>query len=324
MSSIGDDLRRHRESKRILLEQAAQDTKIGTRYLKAIEENRFEILPGSVYAKAYIRLYAVFLGLDPEDLSRRYQSLITPAPMDVLVTEEPTPSVRYPHRRPYSISSIAAVLLIAAGIYISRQDNPRWLKFFDRNDSRYSDQTHSSNVRLTEPPRTMPVLTTDSKPTNATPAAPIAPDQSSDHTTIERQVTNPPEAAAASPGKELRSPIEIHENRSQVVPVTIQNEDLVSSPTPSSPSLNGLMTLEVLANSRCWIEAYADQARAVGTVIDMGQKLDLHAHNSFLVTLGSAGAVDLRLNGQSMKRLGRLGEVKQITITAENYKEFLH
>jgi len=84
-----------------------------------------------------------------------------------------------------------------------------------------------------------------------------------------------------------------------------------------------VMNLQVLANGPCWVEAYADQSRAVGKTILVGQSLDLQASDRFLITLGSAGAVDMRLNGQAMKPIGKLGEVKKITITADNYREFL-
>ena len=83
------------------------------------------------------------------------------------------------------------------------------------------------------------------------------------------------------------------------------------------------MNLEVTANEKCWVEAYADHARAVGRTIETGQKVDLRAYDKFLLTLGSAGAVDLRLNGHSMKRVGKLGEVKKVLITSDNYRELL-
>jgi cytoskeletal protein RodZ len=51
-----------REMKGISLEQIAATSKISLRYLRAIEEERFEKLPGGIFAVSYIRQYAEAIG----------------------------------------------------------------------------------------------------------------------------------------------------------------------------------------------------------------------------------------------------------------------
>jgi transcriptional regulator with XRE-family HTH domain len=72
MASFGDRLRRAREKKSITLEQIAEGTKIGVRYLRALEEGDYDPLPGGVFDRGYVRAYAQAVGLDPDATVRAY------------------------------------------------------------------------------------------------------------------------------------------------------------------------------------------------------------------------------------------------------------
>ncbi len=73
MESIGSRLRSARESKGISLEQAQKDTRISSRILSALENDRIaEIVSGPVYIKSFIKKYANYLGLDGPGLSESY------------------------------------------------------------------------------------------------------------------------------------------------------------------------------------------------------------------------------------------------------------
>ena len=60
MSSFGERLRQEREARGISLDDIAKATKIGTRSLKALEEENFSILPGGIFNKGFVRAYARF------------------------------------------------------------------------------------------------------------------------------------------------------------------------------------------------------------------------------------------------------------------------
>jgi cytoskeleton protein RodZ len=64
---LGEFLRRERELRHISLDNVAERTKISRRYLEAIEEERYDRLPGETFARGFIRSYAQSIGLDPED-----------------------------------------------------------------------------------------------------------------------------------------------------------------------------------------------------------------------------------------------------------------
>ncbi|ACV63864.1 transcriptional regulator, XRE family [Desulfofarcimen acetoxidans DSM 771] len=61
---IGAVLKRVREEKGLTLEQAEERTKIRRKYIEALENEKFEVLPGPVYVKAFIKTYARYLDLN--------------------------------------------------------------------------------------------------------------------------------------------------------------------------------------------------------------------------------------------------------------------
>jgi cytoskeletal protein RodZ len=73
MSQLGERLRTARESQGIGLSQAAVETRILQRYLVALEEGDYQHLPGDVYARGFIRNYAEYLGLSPEEFIELYR-----------------------------------------------------------------------------------------------------------------------------------------------------------------------------------------------------------------------------------------------------------
>lgn len=72
MGTFGDKLRRERELRGISLDEIAEATKIGTRSLRALEEEKFDLLPGGIFNKGFVRAYAKFLGLDEEQAVADY------------------------------------------------------------------------------------------------------------------------------------------------------------------------------------------------------------------------------------------------------------
>jgi cytoskeleton protein RodZ len=66
MGSFGENLRRERDVRGVSLREIAEGTKISVRFLQALEEDRLDVLPGGLFPRAFVRQYALFLGLDPE------------------------------------------------------------------------------------------------------------------------------------------------------------------------------------------------------------------------------------------------------------------
>jgi cytoskeleton protein RodZ len=67
MPTLGEELRHKREQRRITLAEIAEATRIGTRFLKAIETDNFSILPGGIFTRSFIRAYAKYVGMNEEE-----------------------------------------------------------------------------------------------------------------------------------------------------------------------------------------------------------------------------------------------------------------
>jgi cytoskeletal protein RodZ len=68
MASFGENLRRERELRGIDLREIAEATKISVRFLRALEQDRLDVLPGGLFPRSFVRQYAKHLGLDAERL----------------------------------------------------------------------------------------------------------------------------------------------------------------------------------------------------------------------------------------------------------------
>lgn len=75
MSEFGLHLKQARERRGISLRQIANATKISSGALEALERGDFSRLPGGIFSRAFVRAYAVEVGLDPEETVRQYTEL---------------------------------------------------------------------------------------------------------------------------------------------------------------------------------------------------------------------------------------------------------
>jgi cytoskeleton protein RodZ len=74
--NFGSYLKKERELRGVPLEEISGATKIHIRFLKALEENKFEELPGEVFIKGYIRSYANIIGSDVEEVLNNYKECV--------------------------------------------------------------------------------------------------------------------------------------------------------------------------------------------------------------------------------------------------------
>ena len=73
MASLGQDLKRERELRAISLQDIAEQTKINIRFLRALEEDKLDVLPGGFFVKAILRAYSRYLGIDEGSVLNKYQ-----------------------------------------------------------------------------------------------------------------------------------------------------------------------------------------------------------------------------------------------------------
>ena len=89
MGEFGDKFRKAREKKELSLDDVSNVTKIGSRMLQAIEEEHFDLLPGGVFNKGFIRAYAKHLGLNDDEAVTDYLACLRQAQIDAHEVWEP-------------------------------------------------------------------------------------------------------------------------------------------------------------------------------------------------------------------------------------------
>src|SRR5688572_4599762 len=72
MASFGEELKRERELRDISLKEISEATKISIRFLEALEQDNYDVLPGGVFNRGFIRAYARFIGVDGEEMVNAY------------------------------------------------------------------------------------------------------------------------------------------------------------------------------------------------------------------------------------------------------------
>jgi cytoskeleton protein RodZ len=77
MPTLGEELKRRREERQISLTDISEATRIGTRFLKAIEADNFSVLPGGIFTRSFIRAYAREIGMDEDEAISLYQQQAT-------------------------------------------------------------------------------------------------------------------------------------------------------------------------------------------------------------------------------------------------------
>jgi cytoskeleton protein RodZ len=74
MPEIGDQLRETRMRNRIDIADVEATTKIRAKYLRALENEEWDLLPGQTFVKTFLRTYAEYLGLDARNLVEEYRA----------------------------------------------------------------------------------------------------------------------------------------------------------------------------------------------------------------------------------------------------------
>jgi transcriptional regulator with XRE-family HTH domain len=118
---LGRYLKAEREMRNLSLEEAAKCTKIRENFLRAIEEDKYELLPHPIYVRGFLTHYAKYLGLDPAEVVHRYQQYHKPVTADPPEAQKAIRPLanRVKARRLYFyyISIFAIVLLVPLLIY---------------------------------------------------------------------------------------------------------------------------------------------------------------------------------------------------------------
>jgi len=114
---IGNTLREARVRRTITLQQVEEDTKIRVKYIQAMENEDFDVMPGATFVKGFLRTYSEYLSLDPEVILDEYRS----RGMKTTEIQEPFGGVSmlgapHGHRGRNTIVLVAVICLLVLGV----------------------------------------------------------------------------------------------------------------------------------------------------------------------------------------------------------------
>jgi cytoskeletal protein RodZ len=119
-SSFGSLLKIRRETRGIPLDEASTRTRIRRNFLEALEEDRFADLPGETYICGFLRNYAEYLGLDPDETIASYQSRFKRSPHPKLARSGDQSQGKPWEAMPRWGLLVAGLLLLAALFFLGR------------------------------------------------------------------------------------------------------------------------------------------------------------------------------------------------------------
>ena len=285
-SGFGGRLRDARERRGVSLRQIASATKISVAVLDALERNDISKLPGGIFGRAFIRSYAVEVGLDPEAM---IQAFVAEFPNDTAITGRPTADriEADANRGSGRLRPLAIVWLLALAVAIV-----------------------AAIVYLATSRRSAPGdLATPVALSRAVTDSPVASAASS---------TPPPDAQSAPAVNAASS------SRAAADTVGAATSARSALPPPAPTATSGDQLTVTLTTTRpCWVSATVDGQRSIERLLQPGEQRVVVVRRDMVLTAGDAAAIGVRFNGTQGRPLGKSGEVVTARFNLTNYKDYL-
>ena len=170
IGGFGAKLRDARERRGISLRQIANATKISTGALEALERNDISRLPGGIFSRAFVRSYAIEVGLDPEST---IQEFIAQFPNDSVTAGHPSSDRVEDHEAVESDQKTAGTFLWLA--VISVPIAIALMYFMASGRGQAARPAEKSTATAAEPPKPEPSPTTPEPPTGVPPKTDAKP-----------------------------------------------------------------------------------------------------------------------------------------------------
>ncbi len=280
MESFGARLKREREQRKITLDDIAVSTKIGTRFLAAIEEDRFDQLPGGIFNKGFVRAYARHLGMDENQAIADFVAATEPvlpepqpeaAPV-LAALAEAVPETQKKSRGdggiPWGIFAIV-LLVLACGFAV-------W-GFYTR------DKSPTPSVFV---------------------PAPDKPDASS----LSGQ-KNAPRSAAES---DAPKPAVATSQSVSHEPEPDSRESATFTPTAQPATDAGLFRVLIEARQDSWVSITADGKQIIQDTLAASAEQSIAARDQVVIKTGNVGALDISFNGKKLATQGEYNQVKTL------------
>jgi cytoskeleton protein RodZ len=359
VSEFGEKFRKAREKKGLSLDDVSNVTKIGSRMLQAIEEEKFDQLPGGVFNKGFIRAYAKHLGINDQEAVTEYLECLRQAQIEAQAAWQPPTRAAAPEKRPLvtpnrrevKAQSPAQVeelpeLQLPRAEHV-RRPRQKYLQAREgeipwrlvavavvvivlvlvlwRRHSRSSVETAASWT-ATPAMQTAPAVVTPAAPlpasqSLATRAANSAPARTSAPTAAPIN----PSSQVTQPGAPGQATAAAPVNQAADTEKTETEKDDVT--TRSLPAAStGLatkpasLTLVIRATENSWVSVSADGQTASHETLIAPAHTSVRASREIVAKVGNAAGVTFLWNGKEIPAQGEEAEVKTFVFDAQGMR----
>lgn len=303
MGAFGEGLRREREMRDISLDEIAATTKIGTRLLRALEEEQFDLLPGGIFNKGYVRAYAKYVGIDEEKAIAGYLQAAQEAAPGAHAAADQNPASRFERssreeasagrRSPLPVVPILIALVLMAGIaggwrvYRERQ--------LDRKQQAATTAPQDTALRASTP--SPPAASVSTAEKSSSP--PTGPDTSNHAGTDVTTSAKPAEARAGTP-----------------LPATASISLAAGTNNVANSAGATPFELTVRPKNRAWVSIKSDGKFVVRGIIQPPDVKTVRATEQVVFWTGNAGAVEVSFNGKNVPLTGGENEERVLVFNS--------
>ncbi|MES2710849.1 MAG: RodZ domain-containing protein [Pseudomonadota bacterium] len=293
---LGEELREARMALGVSVADMAARIRIRRVYLEALEEGRLKELPGQAYVVGFLRNYANALGLNTDEVLRRFREVSVPTGKADLVFPEPVPNRGVPAG---AVMLAGAVLAVAA--YVG------WYNF-SGNTARVVDAVPPLPPRLEqiapEPTPRVPDTQVATAPPAATPPAPGAT----------RSITLAPPPGPAS--GQAPAPAALPQPPAPATP-PVAGPPAAAAPAPE------VSRITLRSRNDTWMQLRDTRERRViaDRVLRAGESFSVPGREGLVLTLGRADAVELLVDGNAAPALtGAVGVRRDIPMDPDRLR----
>lgn len=330
---LGAALRSERERRGLRIEDVADHLKISARHLRALEEGDAAALPHPAYARGFIRSYAAYLGMSPDEIHNALNGVASPeaAPEAPLPTPKPAPRERRGGR---GFAGFVLGLAVLAGCayavwhwglpLLSGLEQPRLAQPSPPLSSAQPAPVAEAGKRPTAPAEAEKARA--AQPAPAQVPAPAAPSQ--------RQEEPRPQASGSGAGPGNATGQTAAQAAAPSAPAAPQAQAPGAAPSPAvreeaagaeagaasgdDAAVPGQHKVIITATEECWIHSNADKTDTRQFSLRKGDTFALTFARSLELKLGNAGGVRIRYDGQAMPAAGQSGQVRTLTFPPQD------
>lgn len=315
---FGALLKARREAKGLTVEELAARIKLSARTLRSIEDGSMDGLPHAVYARGFVRSYAQLIGLEKDEIDEGLDSVFPlPSGHDAHPLPGPIDRQRNKGRRSVGDKFIALIIVL---VLLVLPVTGGWFIV-----TRYGDSIIEwvKQPFIAAPSEPRPEAFQEPPLVDDNTVEPADSAENGGQTPQSAQESAPPGA-----GEPADSPLAGISGTEQELPPA-SGETTTSPATPASSSTAlaqiessvavpeatpapGEHTLQIAAQQACWVRVQADGANVRSFEMKQGETSFWPFKRSLELTLGNAGGVTIRYNGQPYALNARSGEVKTV------------